>query len=236
MRPTPSASTQDPSFDRALFAFLADLRDNNDRSWFAANKTRYEQACLEPALAFVEDFAVDLDAISPHFRADPRPVGGSLFRIHRDTRFSRDKSPYKTNIGIHFRHEAAGDVHAPGFYLHLAPGEVFAGGGIWHPGSEAIGRIRAAIVGAPDRWIAVTRSKAFRARLELGGDTLKRPPAGFDAEHPLIDDLKRKDVFGGTQLAERDACSPRFLEDYGEICRAAAPLVQFICDALELPF
>jgi len=231
-----SSSAQDPSFDRELFAFLADLRDNNDRAWFAENRGRYERACLEPALAFIEDFAVELDTISPHFRADPRPVGGSLFRIYRDTRFSKDKTPYKTNIGIHFRHEAAGNAYAPGFYLHLAPGEVFAGGGIWHPGTEAIGRIRAAIVADPDAWTAATRSKAFRSRLELGGDTLKRPPAGFDASHPLIDDLKRKDVFGGTRLSQRDACSRRFLELYGEICREAAPLVRFVCKALELPF
>src|SRR5262245_18610926 len=126
MARSPAGSTQDPSFDLALFAFLSDLRQNNDRDWFAASKSRYERDCLEPALAFIEDFAVDLEAISPHFRADPRPVGGSLFRIYRDTRFAKDKTPYKTNIGIHFRHEAASNAYAPGFYLHLAPGEVFA--------------------------------------------------------------------------------------------------------------
>src|SRR5262249_3953764 len=134
------------------------------------------------------------------------------------------------------RHDAAGDAHTPGFYLHLAPGEVFAGGGIWHPGTEAVGKIRAAIVADPDGWTAATRSNEFTGRLTLGGESLKRPPSGFDAEHPLIEDLKRKDVFGSVRLNQREACSRTFLADYGDICRVAAPLVRFICKALELPF
>ena len=104
----------EPSFGPELFSFLEDLAANNDREWFAANKRRYEEHLLEPALAFIEDFAPRLEQISPHFRADPRPNGGSLFRIYRDTRFSKDKTPYKTNVGIHFRHERAKDAHAPG--------------------------------------------------------------------------------------------------------------------------
>src|SRR4029078_4024466 len=134
-----------------LFAFLEDLRANNDRDWFAANKHRYEEHVLEPALDFVAAFAPYLETISPRFLADARPSGGSLFRIYRDTRFSKDKSPYKTNVGIHFRHERAKDAHAPGFYLHLGPDEVFAGGGVWHPDTQAATRVREASVAVPDR-------------------------------------------------------------------------------------
>ncbi len=185
-----ATATRQASFDPELFSFLADLRAHNDRDWFAANRQRYEEHLLEPALAFIDAFAPRLEKISPHFRADARPSGGSLFRIHSDTRFSKDKSPYKTNVGIHFRHELAKDAHAPGYYLHIGPAEVFAGGGIWHPDTRSATRIREAIVAEPERWGRVTRAGAFRkaararrrlaqARPVLGGSgaPVRRRPA-----------------------------------------------------------
>jgi uncharacterized protein (TIGR02453 family) len=230
------ATTKQTSFGPELFSFLADLRANNDREWFAANKGRYEEHLLEPALDFIDDFAPRLERISSHFRADARPNGGSLFRIYRDTRFSKDKSPYKTNLGIHFRHERAKDVYAPGYYLHIGPGEVFAGGGIWHPGSESTTRIREAIVADPERWKRATRGRAFTKRFELGGDSLKRVPPWVDREHPLADDLKRKDFFGWARLNEDEVVAPGFVDEYARLCAALAPLMQFLCDALELPY
>jgi uncharacterized protein (TIGR02453 family) len=229
-------ATTRPAFGPGLFSFLTDLRANNDREWFADNKQRYEEQLLEPALAFIDAFAPRLEKISPHFRADARPSGGSLFRIYRDTRFSKDKTPYKTNVGIHFRHERAKDAHAPGYYLHIGPGEVFAGGGIWHPATEAATSIREAIVADAARWRHATRSGAFAKRLELGGDSLKRVPSWADPEHPLADDLKRKDFFASTRLNENDVVAPGFVDEYARICRTAAPLMQFLCDALAVPY
>jgi uncharacterized protein (TIGR02453 family) len=229
-------TTRRASFGPGLFSFLADLRSNNNREWFAANKDRYEEQLLEPALAFIEDFAPRLEKISPHFRAEARPSGGSLFRIYRDTRFSKDKSPYKTNLGIHFRHDRAKDAHAPGYYLHIGPGEVFAGGGIWHPATAAATRVREAIVADPERWRRATRSGAFAKSLALGGDSLKRVPAWADPEHPFAEDLKRKDFFASTRLSESDVLAPAFVDEYSRICRAAAPLMQFLCDALAVPY
>lgn len=231
-----SARGSQPSFSRDLFGFLDDLRRNNDRQWFAENKTHYERSVLDPALAFIEDFATRLARIAPHFRADARPVGGSLFRIYRDTRFSKDKTPYKTSVGIHFRHAAAKDAHAPGFYLHLEPGAVFAGGGIWHPDGPTTTRIRDAIATEPERWKRATRAKSFTSRLRLEGEALKRPPAGFDPAHPMIDDLRRKDFFGTATLSQQAACSAGFIDEYEGVCRAAVPLARFLCEALELPF
>jgi uncharacterized protein (TIGR02453 family) len=225
-----------PVFSRELYSFLEELREHNDRDWFAANKHRYEEHLLEPALDFIEAFAPKLAKISPHFVADPRPSGGSLFRIYRDTRFSKDKSPYKTNVGIHFRHERAKDAHAPGYYLHIGPGEVFAGGGIWHPDTQAANRIREAIVEDPDRWRRATRTGAFAKQLTLGGDSLKRVPTWADAEHPHAEDLKRKDFFGSTRLSDKDVLAPGFVDEYARICKAAAPLMQFLCDALDVPY
>jgi uncharacterized protein (TIGR02453 family) len=231
-----ASAAKQASFGPELFSFLADLRANNDREWFAANRDRYEEHLLEPAVAFIDSFAPRLEKISPHFRADARPSGGSLFRIYRDTRFSKDKSPYKTNVGIHFRHERAKDARAPGYYLHIGPDEVFAGGGIWHPDTDAATRIREAIVADPERWRRATRTGAFVKRLELGGDSLKRVPSWADPEHPFAEDLKRKDFFGWAWLTADDVLAPGFVDEYARICRAAAPLMRFLCDALEVQY
>jgi uncharacterized protein (TIGR02453 family) len=230
------ATTRQASFGPELFSFLEDLRANNDREWFAANKHRYEEHLLEPALAFIDAFGQRLQKISPYFRADARPSGGSLFRIYRDTRFSKDKSPYKTNLGIHFRHERAKDAHAPSYYLHIAPGEVFAGGGLWHPNTEAATRVREAMVADPERWRRATRRGAFAKRFRLGGDSLLRVPSWADPEHPFADDLKRKDFFGSTRLSESDVVAPGFVDEYARLCRAVTPLQQFLCDALEVQY
>ena len=224
------------SFSPALFTFLRELKANNNRDWFAGNKARYEEVIREPALDFIAGFEPLLRRISPHFVADARPVGGSLFRIHRDTRFSKDKTPYKTHTGIQFRHEAAKDVHAPGYYVHLQPGSVFVAVGVWHPDSDALARIRGALDADPAAWRRASTAKRFRERFTLEGDSLKRPPAGFAADHPLIDDLKRKDFIAVATLGERDVTRADFDERLARDFRVATPLVSFLCGALELPF
>jgi uncharacterized protein (TIGR02453 family) len=225
-----------PSFTPELFAFLRDLREHNDRDWFKRNKERYEEFVLEPALQFVEDFAPRLEKISRHMVADPRPVGGSVFRIHRDIRFSRDKSPYKTHTGIHFRHEEARTAHSPVYYLHLEPGNVFAGSGVWRPDGKSLAAIRARIAGDPSGWKRLVRGKAFAERFQLRGDSLTRPPAGYDADHPLIEDLKRKDFVAVAALDERTVTSAGFLDEFTATARASAPYLRFLCDALGLRF
>jgi uncharacterized protein (TIGR02453 family) len=224
------------SFSPALFSFLRELRENNDREWFKANKHRYDEAVQEPALEFVADFAPYLRELSPHFLADPRPVGGSLFRIYRDTRFSRDKAPYKTHTGIHFRHELARDVHAPGFYLHLEPGQVFAAAGVWHPDAQTLDKIRSAIVADPERSKRTTHGEPFGAVFRLAGDALKRAPAGYDADHPLIEDLKRKDFIAVATLSEKTATSAGFIEGFASTCATAAAFVRFLCEAIDVPY
>ncbi len=223
-------------FTPALFTFLRDLSANNDRDWFQANKDRYESAVKEPAMDFINDFGPRLARISEHFSADPRPVGGSLFRIHRDTRFSKDKTPYKTNTGMHFRHVQAKDVHAPGFYVHLEPRASFLGVGLWRPEAKVAAQIREAIAEDPARWKRVTRGKKFTGDWSLEGDSLKRPPRGFDPDHPLIEDLKRKDFIASARLSQADVTSPQFLDTFTERCRSAAPFMKFLCDAVGVPF
>ena len=130
--------TEQAHISPEFFTFFRELKENNNREWFQANKQRYETQVREPLLHFITDFGVRLPEISPRYMADARKSGGSLFRIYRDVRFSKDKSPYKTTAGIQFRHENGKDVHAPGFYLHLEPDGVFVGVGIWHPETKIL--------------------------------------------------------------------------------------------------
>ncbi len=223
-------------FTADLFSFLKDLKRHNDRAWFSENKERYLDVVQEPAIEFVRAFAPTLDRISPQFVADDRPVGGSLFRIHRDVRFSKDKSPYKTHVGISFRHRNGKDVHAPGYYLHLEPGQVFVAAGIWHPDREPLGKIRSAIAERPAEWTKATHEKRFAAKFRLGGDVLKRAPGGFDPDHPLIEDLKRKDYTASALFDERTVAREDFVPLFAETCAAATPFMRFLCRALDQPF
>lgn len=219
-----------------LFDFFRELKANNNREWFQANKQRYETQVREPLLNFIVDFGEHLRGISRHYVADPRKSGGSLFRINRDIRFSKDKSPYKIAAGIQFRHEQGKDVHAPGFYLHLEPESVFGGVGIWKPDTNTLGKIRDAMVEYPDRWQEIVSDGAFQSRFKLEGDSLKRPPRGYDPDHPLIDDLKRKDFIAGTTFTEADACAPDFINHFADVCHGASPFMEWLTVAVELPW
>lgn len=223
-------------FTPALFTFLRDLKEHNNREWFLANKGRYEADVRDPMLRFIADFAAPLRAISRHFVADPRPLGGSFFRIYRDTRFSKDKSPYKTAAAAHFRHEAHGEVHGPGLYLHLEPGDVAIGAGIWQPDGDTLAKIRDAIVDRPDQWKRAVSGKAFTASFELWGEKLARPPKGYDPQHPLIEDLKRKDFIAMASFSEADACTPGFLDRVANAYAATAPFLSFLTKAAGLQF
>lgn len=223
-------------FPPTTLKFLTKLSGNNNRDWFAQNKDQYETGVREPALAFIEAMQKPLQKVSECFDAVPKKVGGSLMRVHRDTRFSKDKTPYKTNVGIHFRHMAGKDVHAPGFYVHIDPKEIFLGVGIWHPDSTALAAIREAIDDDPAAWKKVRDAKAFKAQFELSGDSLKRPPKGFAADHPIIDDLKRKDFIGVRQLTAASIHDVDFVKQVATNFKTASQFMQFLCRAMNLPY
>ena len=225
-----------PRLTPKAFKFLTDLSENNNRDWFNANKDRFEDDLREPALQFIRDFAPYLADISPYFRADPRRSGGSMFRIYRDVRFSKDKSPYKTYTGLQFRHERGKDAHCPGYYLHLQPKEMFVGVGIWHPDGETLKMIREAIDAHPERWKKVSRARSFTKVFELAGESLKRAPKGYGVDHPLIADLKRKDFIAVSRLTQKQVTSPGFVKDLAKYCKTGSPLVEFLCDAIGVPF
>ena len=223
-------------FRPTIFEFLEELADNNNRPWFQANKARYEAEVLQPCMAFIRAIGPRLTKISRYFVASDRRVGGSLMRVYRDTRFARDSNPYKTNVGIQFRHEQGRDVHAPGFYVHIAPGECFLAVGMWRPDPVALSGVRQAIVERPEQWRRGQNDRKFFARFSLDGNSLKRPPRGFSADHPWIEDIKRTDFIGLEELDERDVLAPGYLEHVGASFTASRQFMRFLCDAVKVPF
>lgn len=223
-------------FSKETFSFLCALAKNNSRDWFEQNKADYEATVRGPALQFIADMADDLAILSPHFLAQAKKVGGSLMRVHRDVRFSKDKRPYKTNIGIQFRHEMGKDVHAPGFYLHIEPKECFVGVGIWRPDAPALGKIRDVISEHPAKWRQAISNKTFNKHFELSGESLSRPPRGYDKNHPLIDDIKRKDFIAISRMDDEQIINPRFKKQVLDRFRMTNDYMAFLCKALELRY
>lgn len=225
-----------PGLPEDFYRFFEDLSQNNERAWFNENKARYHESVVNPISEFIVYMAPRLEAISPHYIANPKPHGGSMFRIYRDTRFSRDKTPYKTHAGVQFRHKAGKDAHAPGFYVHLAPEGVFFGGGVWLPPNPVLNRIRDYIVDNANAWGRIRNSKKVLGSGGIRGDSLKRPPRGFDAEHPHIEDLKKKSFYVATEVSAAASLGPDFADQVTDGFKLAAPMMHFITDALELPF
>jgi uncharacterized protein (TIGR02453 family) len=223
-------------FSKDSMLFLQKLAQNNNRDWFNENKQWYEDAVRTPALQFIEDMAGDIRLISPYFTARPQKMGGSLMRIHRDVRFGKDKRPYKTNVGIQFRHERGKDVHAPGFYLHIEPGGCFLGAGIWRPDASALGKIRDRIVEKGDDWVKASRNKTFKKYFELSGESLQRPPRGYDKDEPQIEDLKRKDFIAIMPLEDEKVLSNKFIKTVADQFNVADDYMHFLCDSLELQY
>ncbi len=221
-------------FSRELVQFLTELKSNNNKAWFNENKARYETQVRQPALAFIEDFAPRLIALSPHFDASAKKVGGSMMRIYKDVRFAKDKTPYKTNVGIQFRHSRGRDVHAPGFYLHIEPGNCFLGTGIWRPESKALAKIRDCIDNNPKAFIKATENEDFLSFYCLDGETLIRPPRGYAKDHPMITAIKRKDFIAIGQFPEEYLYQDNLLELVQAQYQKALPLMSYLCYALDL--
>jgi uncharacterized protein (TIGR02453 family) len=223
-------------FTQNTFRFLDELAANNNKTWFEANKKNYELLVREPAFDFIEAMAPALASFAPAFRAEPRKLGGSLMRVYRDTRFSRDKTPYKTNIGIQFRHQLGRDIHAPGFYVHIATDECFFAVGCWHPEADVLSGIRNLIVEKPEKWLAARDDKKFTALWNLSGDSLTRPPRGYDVSHPLLTDLKRKDFIALSALSAAEVTGRGLVKLAGNRFATTVPFMKFLCEADNVPY
>ncbi|MGD2060440.1 MAG: TIGR02453 family protein [Acidimicrobiia bacterium] len=224
-------------FTPEVFKFLRELEANNNREWWEANKSRYVERIREPALDFIADFSEKLGSISPHFAGDTRVNGGSLMRPYRDLRFAKDKTPYKSNVGIQFRHRRGKDVHAPGFYVHIAPGQNFIGAGMWQPEARVARMIRQAIHDDPDGWGLAAHSNEFEAVWSIDdNDRLQRTPRELDSEHPYPDDLRLKSFTAARPITQRTVTSAGFADELLESFTAAGPYTRFLTEAIGVAF
>lgn len=219
-----------------MFKFLNELRANNNREWFLNNKDRYGQLVRDPVLRFIADLQDPLHKINRHIVADTSPTQGSMMRIYRDIRFSRDKSPYKTSVSAHFWHDKGKEGATPAYYLHLEPRASLIGAGIWRPEPRALKKIRDAIAKDPKQWKGVTSGALFGSKYKMGGEALQRPPLGYDPQHAFIEDIKRRDFTIGQSLTDNQVLGGDFLDLTLASFRQTAPFLQFLSEAIGLPW
>jgi uncharacterized protein (TIGR02453 family) len=232
------ADSRFTGFSPAAIQFLADLAQNNERAWFQPRKAEFERLLKEPMEAMIEALSDALARRGVPIRADPKR---SPFRIYRDTRFSKDKSPYKTHLGATFPWiEAAPGVeaggghderaHGNGGYFHFEPGEMYVGGGMWHMEKPRLDAFRAAVRDEPDRVTAALGTPAFVAWFGAarGHDELRRVPPGYPKDHPQAHMFRWKDVVFGRRLADAEVLSPDLPDRLAEGYATAAPVFRFL--------
>ena len=233
-------STSDfTGFEPGAIQFLVDLAENNSRDWFQPRKADFERLIKRP----MEELCV---ALEEQFRARDIPLHAdparSPFRIYRDTRFSKDKTPYKTAAAASFSwagdggDAAAGrshteNVHASGGYFHLSPGEIYVGGGVWHPDKSWLDGFRGRIVNDLDGFTRIVEAPAFVdtfGSVSDDGESLKRVPPGYPADHPAADLLRKKNVTFGRRLSDDEALSPDLPTLLADTFAAGTPLLRYL--------
>jgi uncharacterized protein (TIGR02453 family) len=222
-----------PRFQPKAIGFLRALKRNNKRDWFQPRKEQYETLLRQPMLELVERLAIDFRTFAPELRADAK----SIFRIYRDTRFSEDKSPYKTQVSAVFPHKRLAKLGGGVLYLEVTPSGVWAGGGIYRPDTLVLQAEREHIASNFRRFRSIVESPAFRRVLGdvEGGDQLQRVPRGFPPDHPAAKYLKYRMFIGGREFPAAFATSPRFYAGVLNVFRHATPLLQFLNEPLLKP-
>ncbi len=218
-------------FPKESVGFLKKLKKNNNRDWFNAHKNDYEENIKFPMQCFIASMQPHFADFAPQFDVSPKR---SMFRIYRDTRFSKDKTPYKTHMAAHFvlRGKPKG-FEGSGYYLHIAPGEVFIGGGIYMPDNDQLKQIRSAIAAHPKEFLAVINKPSFKRMFSgISGAKLSRPPKGYLPDHPMIEWLKMKQFFTGVDLKEDICYRKDFPKVIAKHCQELAPLVDFMNKAM----
>jgi uncharacterized protein (TIGR02453 family) len=221
-------SDQSPFTPRTL-RFLRALKRNNDREWFRAHRDEYEMHVKAPMVAVIERLGREFRAFAPDLMADPKK---SLYRIWRDTRFSADKRPLKTNIAAVFPHRRGTRHTAAGLYFEISPQWVFAGGGVYMPEPPSLHRVRAAIASDVPRFRALVSARPFVALGGLQGERLTRVPRGFAADHPAAEYLKYRQLMAFREWPPDLMTSARFWPELLATFRAISPLVAYLNDAM----
>lgn len=215
-----------PRFSPQTLKFLRALARHNDREWFREHRGDYEAHVRGPMIALIERLAVDLPAIAPDLSAHPKT---SMYRIHRDTRFTANKAPYKTHVAAIFPHRALPKHEGAGLYVHVATDQVFIGGGLYRPQPRQLQRLREHIAARHDRLRALVTTPAFRRSFgALSGERLKRMPRGFPTDHPAGDLLRLKQFLAGAERPPAFATGPRFYSSLLRLFAQLAPLIAFL--------
>lgn len=220
-------------FTPAAMQFLVDLAFNNERAWFQPRKADYERLLKEPLEALVTDLGSELATLGVPLRADSK---SSPFRIYRDTRFSKDKSPYKTNVAASFPWSGDGSATTDGQserhgggYFHMSPQGSYMGGGMWHPEPARLAAFRKAVDEDPDTALGALQDPVFLARFEpVHGDEYKRVPAGYAPDHPHVNLLKLKDITFGRELSVEEVFSADLPRVLAQDFAAAVPVMRFL--------
>jgi uncharacterized protein (TIGR02453 family) len=209
--------------------FLRALKRNNRREWFQAHRDDYDTRVKQPTLALIERLAVDLQAFAPEIVASPK----SLYRIYRDTRFSENKTPYKTHVAAVFPTRGLPKGEGAGLYFHVALDGVWIGGGIYAPPPPVLYGIREHIAANTKRLRAIVESPAFRRGIgSIEGERLLRVPRGFPKDHPAAEYLKLKQFFAGRELPASVATGPRLYAEILSVFRQVLPLVRYLNEPL----
>lgn len=218
-------------FPKEALRFLRQLKKNNRRDWFLANKTVYETKVLAPMVALLTAMQPEMKRFAPEIVYDPRK---SIFRIYRDVRFSADKSPYKTHVAAFLRPRLSSGAASAGLYLHVDPVEVLIAGGLYHPPSPELLAVRKHIASNTGTFKKVLASREFAGRFDkLGGEQLTRVPRGFPCDHPAADFLRHKDFIAVSTRSPEVCLSPDFLGLVLDHFRSMMPLIRFLNAGLQ---
>jgi len=232
---------QQTSFDIEIFPpfegfpatgveFLKQLKKNNNRDWFAKHKSEYEEFVKFPMQCLVASLKTPMKKIVSEIDVNPKR---NMFRIYRDTRFSKNKTPYKTHIAAVF-HLKGHWQQSAGYYVHIEPGNIYVGGGIYMPDSNQLKSIRHAIAEQPKEFSSIVESKPFKKRfVTLEGDKLQRAPLGYPTDHPMIEWLKHKSFYTGVEWKESECYSPKFIDKIVNVYKELLPLIRFLNEALK---
>ena len=211
--------------------FMKRLKKNNNRLWFEKHKEEYESSVKLPMQSLIAALHPHFERFAPEFDINPKR---SIFRIYRDVRFSKDKTPYKTHVAAHFvlRGKPKG-VEGSGYYLHIEPGEIFLGGGIYMPDNDQLKKIRRAIANQSDQFLSIIHDAKFKKVFgKLEGDKLQRAPKGYEPDHAMAEWLKYKQFFVGVEWAESRCLKAKFVSEIAGVFEAATPLVRFLNGAM----
>jgi uncharacterized protein (TIGR02453 family) len=218
-----------PAFTPKTLTFLRSLKRNNDRAWFHARRDEYEAHVRGPMTRFVERLADDFRSMAPELAANPKI---SLFRPWRDTRFSENKTPLKTNIAAVFPHRALGRMNGAGLYFEVAPGWVWICGGIYAPDTGQLQAIREHVAIHHETLHAIVRSNGFRKLGGLQGDRLTRVPRGFAKDHPAAGYLQYRQFLGIREEEAQFATRPDFYKELVATFKQFLPLCRFLNEPL----